>query len=255
MVEELYPADLVQNWVLVVVEHVVGNNGWERVPLHGKETTTKQNTVLTGDQLLLLRQRVALVPLDRALKDATANSTLNDINGISQRLDDSLSLQCFNGQGSGLGRHDDESNNCRLASGGLEAVVETGKRLDKHVHTLIPELVATRSKEVERVFWLEIVMAVEVTADKVMNLLLVLLVEVLELVHGRELGDVETIGEDTIGLALEQMLTLVSCDVGNGGEDIAGMGGSSLDAVSMIDSALSSLGVNVKPLKVVVEVY
>ena len=134
-------------------------------------------------------------------------------------------------------------------------MVEAGERLDKHIHTLISELVATRSKEVEGVFWLEIVMTIEVTADKVVDLLLGLLVEVLELVQGRELGDVEAVGENTIGLALQLMLTLVSGNVGNRGEDIAGMGGSSLDAVSVIDTTLSGLGIDVEPLKVVVEVY
>ena len=255
MVEELYPADLVQNRVFMVVEHVVGNNGREPMPLHGEETTTKEDTVLAGDQFLLIRQRVTLVPLERALEDAAANATLDNIDGVSQRLDDGLPLQCFNSQGSGLGRHDDESNNRGLASGGLQAVVKTGKRLNEHIHTLIPELVATGSEEVEGVFWLEIVMAIKVTADKVVDLFLGLLMEVLELMHGRELGDVETVGEDTIGLALEQMLTLVGGDVGNGGEDIARMGGSSLDAVSVIDTALSSLSINIEPLKVVIEVH
>lgn len=98
VVEELYPADLVQDGVLVIVEHVVGNNGWEPVPLHGKETTTKEDTVLAGDQLLLIRQRVTFVPLERALEDTAANTTLDNINGISQRLDDSLTLQSFNSQ-------------------------------------------------------------------------------------------------------------------------------------------------------------
>lgn len=134
-------------------------------------------------------------------------------------------------------------------------MVKTGKRLNEHIHTLIPELVATGSEEVEGVFWLEVVVAIEVTADEVVDLLLGLLMEVLELVHGRKLGDVETVGEDTIGLALEQMLTLVGGDVGNGGEDIAGVGGSTLDAVSVVDTTLSSLGIDIEPLKVVVEIY
>jgi hypothetical protein len=39
---------------------------------------------------------------------------------------------------------------------------------------------------------------VEVAADEVVDLLLGLDVEVLELVHGRELDDVETVGQDAV---------------------------------------------------------
>lgn len=41
-------------------------------------------------------------------------------------------------------------------------------------------------------------MTIEMTSDKVINLLLGLDVEVLELVHGCEFLDVETVGKDTI---------------------------------------------------------
>ena len=41
-------------------------------------------------------------------------------------------------------------------------------------------------------------MTVEVTPDKVVDLLLGLNVQVLELVHGRKLLDIETVGQDTI---------------------------------------------------------
>jgi hypothetical protein len=74
----------------------------------------------------------------------------------------------------------------------------TSKRLDKHINTFIPKLVSTSSEQVERVVQIEIVMTIEMTSDKVVNLLLGLDVEVLEFVHGSELLDVETIGEDTI---------------------------------------------------------
>jgi hypothetical protein len=41
-------------------------------------------------------------------------------------------------------------------------------------------------------------MTIEMTSDEIVNLLLGLYVEVLELVHGSKLLDVETVGEDTI---------------------------------------------------------
>lgn len=74
----------------------------------------------------------------------------------------------------------------------------TCKRLDKHVDTFVPELVSTSSEQVECVFKVKVVMTVEVTSDKIVDLLLGLDVQVLELVHGRKLLDVETVGQDTI---------------------------------------------------------
>jgi hypothetical protein len=74
----------------------------------------------------------------------------------------------------------------------------TSKRLDKHINTFIPKLVSTSSEQVERVVEIEIVMTIEMTSDEIVNLLLGLDVEVLELVHGSKLLDVETVGEDTI---------------------------------------------------------
>jgi hypothetical protein len=70
----------------------------------------------------------------------------------------------------------------------------TSKRLDKHINTFVPELVSSSSEQVKSVVEIEIVMTVEVSSDEIINLLLGLNVEVLELVHGSELLDVETVG-------------------------------------------------------------
>jgi hypothetical protein len=51
------------------------------------------------------------------------------------------------------------------------------------------------------------------------------------------------------------VLRLEGGDVRDGGEDIAGVSGSSLNAVSVVDATLAGLGVDVKVLQVVVEVH
>lgn len=51
------------------------------------------------------------------------------------------------------------------------------------------------------------------------------------------------------------MFRLVGSDVGNSSEDVTGVGGSPFNTVSMIDAAFSSLGIDIKPLKVVVEIH
>lgn len=254
VVEELYPTDLVQNRILAVVDHVVRDNRGKSVSLHGKETATKQDTVLAGEDLLVIRHRLSVVPLEGAFENASANVALNRVHGVSEGLDNGLALEGLHGQRGGLGGHDDKGNDGGLAARALEAVVQTGEGLDEHVYTLIPELVATSREEVESVFRIEIVVTIEVTADKVVDLLLGLLVKVLELVHGGELGDVETIGQHSVGLALQEMLALVRGNVRDGGEDITGVSRRPLDAVPMIDTALASLGVDVKVLQVVVEI-
>jgi hypothetical protein len=57
-------------------------------------------------------------------------------------------------------------------------------------------------------------------------------VHVLELVHRRELGDVEAVGDDAVRLALEQVLGLVSGDVRDGREDVGRVRRAALDAVA-----------------------
>lgn len=55
-------------------------------------------------------------------------------------------------------------------------------------------------------------------------------------------------------LALQQMLGLVSSDMGHGGKDIAAVSGSTLDAVAVVDATLASLMIDIKVAQVVVKV-
>ncbi|KAI6772502.1 hypothetical protein HG530_003460 [Fusarium avenaceum] len=235
MVEKLHATDLVQHRILMVVEHVMGNNWRKSVALHGEETATKQDSVLSRDKLLLIGQWVTLVPLEGAFKDAATNTLLDNVCSISQGLDNRLTLECLNSERSGLSRHDDESHHCQLATSSLETVVESCQRLDEHVNTLIPELITTGSEEVQCVVDVEIEVTVEMTSNKIVNLLLCLLVQVLELVNGRELGDIETIGKNTIRLSLQQMF--------------------GLERLSVVNTTLACLSINIEPLEVVVEVH
>jgi len=68
VVEELTPADLVEDGVFGVVDHVVGDNGWQVGSLHGKQTSTEQDLVLAGQQAGLIRRILTLGPLERALE-------------------------------------------------------------------------------------------------------------------------------------------------------------------------------------------
>lgn len=254
VVEELATADLVQDRIFLVVDHVVGNNRRQVGSLHGEKTTAKQNLVFCCQEASLIRRVLALVPCQRALKELLANVLFNGADSVVQRLEDGLTLEGLDGERGGLCGHNDESDDGHVGTSGLETVVETGQRLDEHVDTLIAVLVTTCGEEVQGLVGVEIVVAIEVTTDKVVDSLLVYLMQVLELVGCRELLDVQTVGQDTIRLALEQMFTLVSSDMRYGCEDICGVSSTAFYAVAMVNASLSGLGVAVKVLQVVVEV-
>lgn len=63
VVEELAPADLVENGIFAVVDHVVSDDWWEAGALHGKQTTTKQDLVLARQQTSLVWRILTLGPL------------------------------------------------------------------------------------------------------------------------------------------------------------------------------------------------
>lgn len=97
-------------------------------------------------------------------------------------------------------------------------------------------------------------MAIKVSLDELVDLCLAHGVEILELVHGREFNDVETIGQDAIWLSLEEMLAFVGGNVRDCGEDVCAVSSASFDAVAMVDAPLSCFMVDVKVLQIVVKV-
>ena len=82
-------------------------------------------------------------------------------------------------------------------------MVQASQRFDEHIAPLISVLVPPSSEKVKSIVRVEIVVAVEMPSYKVMDLLLRLLMEILELVHGRELDDIQSVRKDSIRLALE----------------------------------------------------
>lgn len=85
-------------------------------------------------------------------------------------------------------------------------------------------------------------------SNKVMDLLFGLLMQILEFVHSREFGNIETIGKHAIGLSFQKMLAFICSDMRDGSKDIAGMCGCPLNAVPMVDTTFSSLMIYIKVL-------
>lgn len=98
-------------------------------------------------------------------------------------------------------------------------------------------------------------MAIEVPSHEFVNLCLARGVQILELVHGLELDHIKSIRQYSVRFPLEQMLTLICGDVGNGGKDICAMGSRSLDAVTVVDTAFARFVIDIKVLEVIVEIH
>ena len=74
----------------------------------------------------------------------------------------------------------------------------TSESFHKHVNTLISVLVPPGGEEIEGVIQIKVVVAIEVPTNKVIDLLLGDLMEVLEFMHGAEFDDVEAVRKDTV---------------------------------------------------------
>lgn len=72
--------------------------------------------------------------------------------------------------------------------------------------------------------------------------------------HRLELDDIETVREDAIGLALQQVLRLVGSNVRHSCEHIGTVGCRAFDAVSVVDTSFARLVIDIEVLEVVVEI-
>lgn len=133
-------------------------------------------------------------------------------------------------------------------------MVQPSQGFDEHITALIPVLVSTGDEEVQRVVQIPIIVAIEMPSHKVINLLLGLCVQILELVHGREFDHVETVRKHTVWFPLQQMLALESGNVRDRGKHVAGVCSCPLDAVPMVNPALSCFRIYIKVLQIIVEV-
>lgn len=193
----------------------------------------QSNPIVGSDQRSTQPRRCESIALpgipSSLLKQPLTDPVLDLGDSIPQLLRDGLTLESFDGVRVRRGGHDDECHHRRFGPRLLESEVETcddgsgrvlrshyfvmqvgwengrltGHALDEHIHSLVPVLVPSGGEEVKGVVEVEIVMAVEMTPDEVIDLVLGHCVEVLELVHGREFNDVQTVGKYAVLEALK----------------------------------------------------
>lgn len=73
-------------------------------------------------------------------------SVLDFCDSVPELFGDCLTLESFDGIGIRGGWHDDEGYDCDIGTSLLKAEVETSKRFDEHIDTLVAVLVSTRSE-------------------------------------------------------------------------------------------------------------
>lgn len=71
---------------------------------------------------------------------------------------------------------------------------------------------------------------------------------------GGEFDDVESVWSENVGLALQEMLCLETCDLRDGREDVGRVAGSSFHAVAVVYLLLPCFFVRIEFVDVVVEV-
>lgn len=100
-------------------------------------------------------------------------------------------------------------------------MIESGQRLDEHVGAFVAKLVSAGNEEVKSFVQVKIIMAVEVAPGEVIDFFLGHGVQILELVQGAELFDVEAVGGDEVWFPLEQVLSFQTGHLGHSGENVA----------------------------------
>ena len=216
-VEQLASPDAIQHWVIPVVHHVMCRDGRQSVPLQRVDTPLQFDGVLLQQKIGCGRK----FSLQADLVQSLAHLLLNAVDGFTKTLGDGGPSQALHVEVVGFGRENHKCNHGGVRVGRLQVVVEPGQRLDEHVGALVAELVAAGNEEVKSFVQVKIVVAVEVAPGEVVDFLLGHGVQILELVQGAELFDVEAVGGDEVGFPLEQVLSLETGHLRHRGENVA----------------------------------
>jgi hypothetical protein len=251
VVEQLTLSQGIKNGIDGIVNDIVSANGRQ-----ARSLNRRVHALFQLDNVLVTQDIVAggYLALQAQLIQSLAELVLEYVHGVAQLLRNGLALEGLDVEAARARGKDQESHHGHVRLHRLEAVIETRQGLDEHVHALVGELVATGREQVQSLVQVEVVVAVEVTANEVVDLLLVDGVQILELVQSAELLHAEAVRRDHVGLSLEQVLGLVARDLRDGGENVGAVSGGAFHAVAMVDATIARLLVQVEVRQVVVEV-
>ena len=97
-------------------------------------------------------------------------------------------------------------------------MIEPRQRLYKDISPFVAKLVSSGSEEIQSLFKIKVEMAIEVTANELVDLFFTFGMQVLKLV--KVSSDVQSVGSDNVRLAFDQMFGLLPSDFGHSGEHV-----------------------------------
>lgn len=126
-VEQLYPPELVQDRVVRIIRHVVGDDRRQRVSLQRKHPSLEQNPVLVGEQIFGVRNLCTVLARvsTGVFKDSLADTIGHLLDAVLELGGDSLTFEGFDSVRVGSGGHDDECDDCGLGAHLLQAVIQS----------------------------------------------------------------------------------------------------------------------------------
>jgi len=209
-VEKMHATEMVEDFIRIVVDNVVRNDGRQTSGLDDQLKTT-----LEGDEVLLRdkRREVGHVATKNLLVETISNLLSNIITGLTNLPAVGLTTNGLDVHVVDTARHDDKSNNGHINTVTLEHVVELSESIEHQIDTLVEVLTPASSEEVECFLKIEVIAAKKVTTDELTEDITVLSVEVLELVNGSVATSVETVRSDDVSLTTEQFLGFSASDL------------------------------------------
>lgn len=105
-VEERAVAELRQDRIFTVVDHVVRHNGRHRVSLERVDAAFQQHQVVVGEQVVWVRH----VAASSGFQDTVAHVARDLLDRVLELLHDGLSLERFDAESTGRGRRDDKGD-------------------------------------------------------------------------------------------------------------------------------------------------
>lgn len=189
-------SDLIQDWIVAVIGHIVSHDSRISALLERKNPPLKQNFVLTGHQVLGIRNFGAwfTVPSSGIFKQSPSKIFFDFVDGGLETFHDCLASEGFDGVGVSCCWHDDERNDGDFTSYRFETIVESSEGFNKHIDAFIPVLVSTSGEEVKGIIEIEIIMTIKMTSNKFVDDILLDSVQILEFMHRLEFDDIQTIG-------------------------------------------------------------
>lgn len=229
--------------IISIINDVMSNDwGQSRGLYHQLQPSLKEYQLLGLNNGIEIRE----FPSEDILVQGVRNLVRESIAGLPNEPQAALALDGLDIQVVCCARHDNERHHRHFRAISLQEVVKLCEGVDHEVHALVEVLSAARREEEECIVQIKVVRAKEVSSAELCDHILVLLVQVLELVHGHKVFCVEPIGGYALGCSVQQSGGLCARDLAHGSEDRGPLSSTNLDPVAVVYPSEACLVVNVE---------